>query len=160
MITLHHGSNVAIDSIDLTKSGKGKDFGHGFYLNPNRDQAEAMAQTKVDLLEYGSPTVSTFQFNIEEARKDGLNIKIFDDYSEEWAEFIVKNRKNRSNVQAHQYDIVIGPIADDRVGLQVRLYSEGNLEVSKLIDRIKYYGDKSTQYLFATEKSIKYLSKL
>lgn len=39
MIRLHYGSNVSIDSIDLSLSKKGKDFGQGFYLNPNYKQA-------------------------------------------------------------------------------------------------------------------------
>ncbi|MCM1138372.1 MAG: DUF3990 domain-containing protein [Muribaculum sp.] len=118
-----------------------------------------MAETKVDLLEFGLPIVSSFDFDIELAKKDGLNIKVFDDYTEEWAEFIVGNRRNRTEIQAHQYGIVIGPIADDKVGLQIRLFAEGNLDVDKLIARIKYYGDKSIQYFFATEKSLTYLRK-
>ena len=39
MIQLHHGSNVVIDKIDLSKSKTGKDFGKGFYLNPDYEQA-------------------------------------------------------------------------------------------------------------------------
>lgn len=41
-------------------------------------------------------------------------------YTIEWAEFILLNRNNNTNIQAHDYDIVIGPIADDTVGLQLR----------------------------------------
>lgn len=160
MIVLYHGSNVAIDNINLSRSNKGKDFGRGFYLNPNYDQALSMAKTKVDLLEMGNPIVTSFEFDIEGAKKDGLKMKLFEDYSVEWAEFIVLNRKNKSNEQAHDYDIVIGPIADDKVGLQVRLFAEGNMDIDKLISRIKYYGDKSIQYFFSTENSLKYLSRI
>lgn len=39
MLKLFHGSNVVIDKIDLCRSRKGKDFGCGFYLNPNESQA-------------------------------------------------------------------------------------------------------------------------
>ena len=39
MIRLYHGSNVAIEHIDLSRSKRGKDFGQGFYLNANPDQA-------------------------------------------------------------------------------------------------------------------------
>lgn len=160
MIILYHGSNVSIKNIDLTKSSKGKDFGCGFYLNPNYEQAHSMAQTKVDLLEIGNPIVTSFEFDLEGAQKDGLNVKRFDDYSEEWAEFVVLNRKNKSNEQAHNYDIVIGPIADDKVGLQVRLFAEGTMDIDKLISRIKYYGDKSIQYFFSTENSLNYLRRI
>lgn len=43
MITLYHGSNVDIEKIDLSLSRKGKDFGCGFYLNANKQQAMDMA---------------------------------------------------------------------------------------------------------------------
>ena len=39
MLKLYHGSNVVIDKIELCRSRKGKDFGCGFYLNPNKEQA-------------------------------------------------------------------------------------------------------------------------
>lgn len=39
MIRLYHGSNVLIEDIDLSHSKRGKDFGQGFYLNANPDQA-------------------------------------------------------------------------------------------------------------------------
>ena len=41
---LYHGSNIHIDSIDLLKGRKGKDFGRGFYLSEDLDQAQAMAE--------------------------------------------------------------------------------------------------------------------
>ncbi|MCM1484341.1 MAG: DUF3990 domain-containing protein [Muribaculaceae bacterium] len=160
MITLHHGSNIAIENIDLSMSKKGKDFGHGFYMNPNYNQAKEMASAKVDIMRSGEPIVSSFLFDAEHAEKDGIRIKVFSDYTVEWAEFIVMNRRNKSATQLHPYDIVIGPIADDKVGLQIRLFAEGNISVEKLIERIKYYGDKSIQYLFATEQSLTYLNKI
>lgn len=43
MIRLYHGSNVDIEQIDLSRSKRGKDFGQGFYLNANSDQAMEMA---------------------------------------------------------------------------------------------------------------------
>ena len=46
MITLYHGSNVAIDEIDLSKGIKDKDFGQGFYLTDILSQAEDMAKLK------------------------------------------------------------------------------------------------------------------
>lgn len=160
MIRLHHGSNIGIDVIDLSLSKKGKDFGQGFYLNPNYNQALEMAEFKVDIFGEGSPLVSSFDFDEEAAREAGLSIKVFDDYSEEWAQFVVDNRNNNSDNPIHDYDIVIGPIADDKVGFQIRKYIENEISIEKLIERIKYYGDKSTQYFFGTEKSLNYLRKV
>ena len=79
MIRLHHGSNVGIDVIDLSLSKRGKDFGQGFYLNPNYNQAHEMAEFKVDIFGEGSPLVSSFDFDEDAARKAGLSIKVFDD---------------------------------------------------------------------------------
>ena len=42
---LYHGSNVAIDVIDLSKSRPGKDFGKGFYLSADKQQANEMAES-------------------------------------------------------------------------------------------------------------------
>ena len=46
---LYHGSNVEIESIDLSRSSVGKDFGCGFYLTASREQAERMGQRKAKL---------------------------------------------------------------------------------------------------------------
>ena len=124
MIRLYHGSNVAIEQIDLSRSKRGKDFGQGFYLNANPDQAMEMAARTTRFLNEGEPTLSCFEFDEDETIKNGLNIKIFPEYSEEWAEFVVMNRKNNSDVQAHPYDIVIGPVADSAVDAEIQAYRD------------------------------------
>lgn len=129
MIRLHHGSNVGIDAIDLSLSKRGKDFGQGFYLNPNYNQALEMAEFKVDIFGEGSPLVTSFDFDEETAHEADLSIKIFDDYSEEWAQFVVDNRNNNSENPIHGFDIVISPIADDKVGFQIRKYIDRTYQV-------------------------------
>lgn len=160
MIRLHHGSNVSIDTINLSLSKKGKDFGQGFYLNPNYNQAFEMAEFKVEIFGEGSPLVTSFDFDQDAASEAGLSIKVFTDYSAEWAQFVVDNRNNKTDKAIHDYDIVIGPIADDKVGLQIRRFIENEISIDKLIERIRYYGDKSIQYFFATESSLNYLKKV
>ena len=54
----------------------------------------------------------------------------------EWAEFILLNRNNNTNIQAHDYDIVIGPIADDTVGLQLRRFIQGYINISQLVNEL------------------------
>ena len=54
---LYHGSNVKIDSIDLSKSMRGKDFGQGFYLSADKKQAEEMAVFKAMQFD-GKPVVT------------------------------------------------------------------------------------------------------
>lgn len=160
MIRLYHGSNVAIEQIDLSRSKRGKDFGQGFYLNARPDQAMEMAARTTRFLNEGIPTLSCFEFDEDEATKNGLNIKVFHDYSEEWAEFVVMNRKNNSDIPAHSYDIVIGPIADDTVGVQIRRFIMGYLSASALVEELRFRGDHAVQYFFGTPKAVGFLKRI
>ena len=160
MIRLYHGSNVAIEQIDLSRSKRGKDFGQGFYLNANPDQAMEMAARTTRFLNEGTPTLSCFEFDEDEATKNGLNIKVFHDYSEEWAEFVVMNRNNNSDIPSHPYDIVIGPIADDTVGVQIRRFIMGYMSASALVEELRFKGDYAIQYFFGTTKAVKLLKRI
>ena len=113
---LYHGSNMAIVDIDLAKSRPNKDFGKAFYLSADRKQAENMAEFKV-LTSGGEISVSVFEF--DELHLQDLNIKCFESYSEEWAEFVYNNRDEKQDFH-HDYDLVYGPIANDTVGVQIR----------------------------------------
>lgn len=159
MIKLYHGSNVPIEAIDLDKSHKGKDFGCGFYLNPNKSQATEMAQRTALRMGYGEAIVSTFIFDEALLKGDSpLNVKIFSGYSKEWAEFVLLNRSNASDKPAHGYDVVVGPIADDTVGLQMRRFTQGYISIETMIDELKFH-IPAIQYFFGTEKAISFLKK-
>lgn len=56
---LYHGSNTSIDEIGLKRGRRGKDFGQGFYLTPDRRQAQQMAERTVDREEAGAPILTT-----------------------------------------------------------------------------------------------------
>lgn len=160
MMTLYHGSNVYIEKIDLSLSRKGKDFGCGFYLNANKQQAMDMAIRTANRMKSGKPTISAFTFDESILTSNKLNIKIFNDYSVEWAEFILMNRKNTSDTPAHLYDIVIGPIANDTVGVQIRRFIMGYISIERLIEELKFRGNHSVQYFFGTEAAINFLKKV
>ena len=159
MIILYHGSNVEIDKIDLSQSKIGKDFGKGFYLNPNFDQAFKMAVRAKNINKDGSEIVSAFEFEDDILTKSELKVKIFSDYSKEWADFVVANRNNKSEMPIHPFDIVIGPIADDNVGTQIYRYSRGFIDIDKLIAELKFE-ERTIQYFFGTERAIKLLKKV
>ena len=82
MLKLYHGSNVVIDKIDLCRSRKGKDFGCGFYLNPNESQAMEMAIRTSKRLQEGMPIVNSYLFDESLLFSDNspLLVKIFEDY--------------------------------------------------------------------------------
>lgn len=153
---LYHGSNVAIDHIDLEKSKPFKDFGQGFYLSENEGQALDMAQLKA-LTFGGKPFVSKFEFDTSLMHNSDLRIKIFKEYSEEWADFVFANREG---TDIEHYDIVYGPIANDKVGLQIRKLKDGSIDKTEFLNRLKYMKGITFQYYFGTERAIKHLKRL
>ena len=154
---LYHGTNVDFDVIDLTKSNKYKDFGQGFYLTDIRSQAEELAAKKSRLFG-GYPVIQEYEFDESLLSSAELKVLKFDKPSTEWAEFIFKNR-NRDNNFTHDYDIVIGPIANDGVAYLLGRYEEGTLTIEELSDKLDYK-KLNSQYFFGTDKSLKYLKRL
>lgn len=155
---LYHGTNVDFDSIDLQASKPNKDFGRGFYLSDNRQQAEEMADARVALAG-GVPIVIAYDFDEKLLDSGVLNVRLFKGYTEEWANFILENRKNAADT-IHDYDIVVGPIANDRVGKQLWRYRNHDIDMDTLIRNLKYMKGITIQYFFGTEQAIKYLRKL
>jgi len=154
---LYHGTNADIEAIDLTKGLRYKDFGKGFYLTPNRETACRMAQKRARLFG-GTSTLITYELD-DSALKSDLKVKVFPEKaSVEWLLFVDANRDRKNQQPVHDYDIVIGPIADDGVVLQLTNYREGIYspeEAARLLqDR---YLDQ--QYYFGTKRALCYLHK-
>ena len=57
----------------------------------------------------------------------------------------------------HSYDVVYGPIANDRVGLQIRNYRLGNINKKEFLRRLKYMKGITFQYAFCTPRAIEKL---
>ncbi|MDE5881442.1 MAG: DUF3990 domain-containing protein [Muribaculaceae bacterium] len=155
---LYHGSNVAIDKIDLGKCRPYKDFGKGFYLTDIRSQAERMASRTVRMFK-GTPILTLFQFDLDSAIKRGLKVKIFNSPDEEWARFVMANRDINHSQPVHDFDIVIGPVADDTIVRLLRMYTENFLTTSQLVKALTF-SKVTSQYFFHTEAAIKMLKKL
>ncbi len=153
---LYHGSNIRIEQIDLEKSKPNKDFGKGFYLSENETQAMEMASFKSMQLG-GEPVVTEFEFDDRVMNSTHLRIRIFNDYSEEWADFVFANREGND---VEQYDIVYGPIADDKIGLQIRKLKDGAIDRKEFLTRLKYIKGVTFQFYFGSEAAIKCLKKI
>ena len=151
---LYHGSNMEINKPDLSRSKPFKDFGQGFYLSPG------YVTTVASMANIREPCVTIFELEDQIIKTSDLQIKIFDDYCEEWAQFVLLNRDRSHTHPAHTYDIVIGPIADDGVTYQLRRYSMGDISMSRLIEELKYANGLTIQYYFGTEHALSYLKKL
>lgn len=153
---LYHGSNMVIDRIDLEKSKPNKDFGRGFYLSENEIQAKEMAVFKSMQLG-GEPVVTKFEFGKDILNSSALHTRIFEDYSEEWADFVFSNREG---LPTEKFDIVYGPIANDKIGLQIRKLKDGSIDKAEFLNRLKYMKGITYQYYFGSEAAIGYLTKI
>lgn len=154
---LYHGTNIDFNVIDLDKSNKYKDFGKGFYLTDIRSQAEELAAKKSRLFG-GYPVIQEYEFDENMLQAGDLQVLTFSSPSPLWADFIFKNR-NRHIQFSHDYDIVIGPIADDGVAYLLGRYEEGTLTIDELSKELDYK-KLNNQYFFGTEKAIKYLKRI
>ncbi len=155
---LYHGSNADIETIDLTRGLRYKDFGKGFYVTPDRSTAIRMAQKKARLFG-GTATLITYELD-EVALLSDLKVKRFPEKATvEWLMFVYDNRDRKNTTPIHDYDIVVGPIANDGVVLQLTNYREGIYtpeQVAKLLqDR---YLDQ--QYYFGTVRALQFLHKI
>ena len=83
----------------------------------------------------------------------------FSSYSKECSEFVFLNR-DKNNKTPHDYDIVYGPIANDRVGLQIINYKEGIISFEEFLERLKFFRGITFQYAFCTQESLKKLKKI
>jgi len=157
-MNLYHGTNTPFDRKELGKSRPNKDFGKGFYLSADLQQATDMAEHKY-MQEGGTPIVQAYQFDESALTSGELKVLRFDSYSEEWVQFVLKNRTNRTGEPCHDYDIVIGPIADDKVGVQLFRYLNQYISIKELIANLRYKR-LTEQYFFGTERAIKHLTRL
>lgn len=155
---LYHGSNVAIERIDLAKCRPYKDFGKGFYLTAIRRQAERMAARTTKMF-HREPTLTSFEFDLDSALKHGLKIKIFNSPEEEWARFVMANRDINMEQPSHYYDIVIGPVADDTIARLLRMFTENFISEQQLVDELTF-SEVTSQYFFHTEAAINMLKKI
>jgi hypothetical protein len=156
-MTLYHGTNEDIEAVDLTRGLRHKDFGKGFYLTPDKKTAIRMAQKKARLFG-GMATLITYEMD-DAALQSDLKIKIFPEKAcVEWLVFIDANRDKKAIAPIHDYDIVIGPIADDGVVLQLTNFREGIYSPEQAAEQLQdRYLDQ--QYYFGTEKALQFLHK-
>lgn len=152
---LFHSTQHYFDTPDTKHSAGKNDFGNGLYTTPNERYArfhmEKIRETQnYELIEY--------TFDDELAQADGLRIIRFKKDAE-WARFIMANRTNNEKIlgQWGEYDVAIGPSADDEIEKVVEYYSlcsdRGAVDWDEIIKRLDpdSYGE---QVLFHTERSV------
>ncbi len=154
---LYHGSTIDISQIELSKSKPNKDFGRAFYLSEDREQAMEMAQFRAEF-EETDPVLNVFEF--DELLLQQFRYKRFEDYTEEWAHFVYDHRTEPNGLTIHDYDIVYGPIANDRIGAQITRLKQGYITFEEFLKRIQYIKGITFQYAFCTQRAVAELIKL
>ena len=102
MIKLFHGSNVKIEKPDLAHSKPFKDFGSGFYLSADKQQAWDMAYQKVSQTKEGKAEVTEFLFDETVMSSSDLKVLCYPNYCEEWALFVLANRNKKATHSLQQ----------------------------------------------------------
>ena len=100
-MTVYHGGYQPVKKPGIRKGRNTKDFGYGFYCTIIKEQAQRWAKR------YETKVISIYDVRMN----NNLNIKEFAEMSEEWLDFIVDCRSGKD----HNYDIVIGAMADDQI---------------------------------------------
>lgn len=144
-----HGSTYDFDQIDISKSQGYRDFGNGFYTTVIYNQAKAWAKRNEMRSFKKKACVYTFLFNSWKA--DDLKVKEFLNCSDEWLEFVLMNRK--SEILAHNFDIVIGPVADDDISETLQALEAGKISKNGALERLSYK-KTSNQISFHTKEAL------
>lgn len=154
---LYHGSNVTVEKPNIIQSERTLDFGTGFYLTTDFEQAKRWAILTTSRKKEGIPTVNVFEI------EDKVNLKVlkFNGPDKEWLEFVTNNRKNKN--YKNDYDLIIGPVANDNTMPVINLYINGvynekealkRLLPQKLKDQVVFKNTKALKYLNFKEKII------
>ena len=148
---LYHGSIDIVENPEIRIPSRTLDYGSGFYTTTSFRQAEDWVRRKLNantLVGY----VNVYEFN--ETLMNSLNAMLFESPTEEWVDFVMNNRTNKDFY--HDFDIVYGPVANDKVYAAFALYEGGIIDKQNLISELKAY-KLVDQYLFHTDKAVKTL---
>lgn len=149
---VYHGSLEIVVHPVIRVPNRTLDYGKGFYTTTSESQAAAWVKRRINGF---SPIGYVNVYELNDDVLSDMNILSFNEPTEEWLDFVMNNRTNPDFT--HDYDIVLGPVANDRVYAAFALYESGFINKTELIKELKAY-KLVDQYLFHTEKSLKALS--
>jgi len=148
---LYHGSNVVVDTPNLKFSRKELDFGAGFYTTTNYEQAVLFSEKVVER-KNGSKVVSVYDFDGDILSE--FKVLEFSEPDIDWLNFV---SDHRNSSQPHSdYDIIIGPVANDDVFRTLFLYFTRELNANETLNRLKIK-KLFDQYVFKTDIILKRL---
>ena len=150
---VYHGSYTRIVEIDLSKCEPQRDFGQGFYVTKYLWQAEYWAFRKGER-EHTEGVVTELEFDENIYHNKKFNVLHFEGYNDEWFDFVILNRKSRKH--EHDYDIVEGPVADDKIQRRLQRFLNGEITRPQFFAELKY-PKLSHQICFCTTQSLRML---
>ena len=161
MIKLYHGTDCLFDEPDLAKCNPNKDFGRGFYLTPDLAAAKRMAERANERDGWSGGPRYVLTYLLDEAAIADLTVRRFAlSLNEECARFVMANRVPRARAADHnrdnRYDLVIGPVADDKMVGLFKMFERGIWTIERVVEELRYK-KLTVQYSFHTAKA---LSKL
>jgi hypothetical protein len=157
VMKVYHGSYKEIDKIDLSQCRSHTDFGKGFYVTKFRRHAENWAE-RISKYHHSEGYVTKFDFIDSDFTTSICKIKRFTDYNEEWLDFVVVNRDIKTSEPAHDYDIVEGPVADDKIQNEIDNYLQGKISKIDFLKKLKYH-EETHQICFCTLVSLQVLER-
>ena len=155
---LYHGGSVAVPNPRPVSPEKNRplDFGSGFYTTTSLEQARRWIKIRAEQNKaFGKGVISRYAVDDASLSSSGLKIGRFSsDDLNPWFDFVMANR--RSHGFLHDYDVVIGPVANDKVFTTLTLFESGVLDKAQAILQLKTYV-LWDQYLFHTAEALKHL---
>jgi hypothetical protein len=137
---LYRGTNQIVREIDLNKGRLRTDFGKGYYLGSNLGVAREWAKSRAAFS--GTPIVMRYNLDFDVFNDENVNPCKFDNPTVEWLNFVRDNRrKNAKGLNSaeprHNFGIVFGAIANDKVNFVVDDYIKGLLTVEEAIKKVR-----------------------
>ena len=151
---LYHGSHIEVKNPKIITSSRIGDFGRGFYTTSNLEQARRWAQIRAIQENQPSGVVTVFDVPDHLFSHPELQIKSFENANDVWLDFVLANRKDVDF--NHEFDLVCGPVADDRVYVCLNMLEDGLADRETVIKKLKTYV-LADQILFHTAKSLLFL---
>ena len=163
---LYHGTVEMIPRIDVTRGRFKKDFGRGFYMALQPKQAVGMMHKKfaeaVKRSRGKDPSAFVkrlYKVQLKPSAEASLSVKIFAKADMEWLDFILANREAVDH-NAHSYDVVIGPTADDDTVIALQNYWKGiygkvgSFEAKNALLHVLEVENLGTQCCLCTEMAV------
>jgi hypothetical protein len=131
---LYHGTIQPIEHLDLSQCRDKTDFGRGFYTTTSLEQARKWAALRQQRLRVKEAFVMEYEIEDSILTTDDYKTLHFHGATEEWLEFVFRNRRG---IATHDYDMIMGPVANDSLYATLLLYEQGILSVEATIEQLK-----------------------